>query len=640
MKNISFEKYKINFSQKWYRLSNLIVVFAILFLPFLFSCSFVQNNYSYRQENGLSVIIKNYQDFSSSNYLNNARTVSPGTCSYSEISYYTVTGQDYEGVPFQVQNITISENNGVYSGKINTISKSIWNLVLHAYNSNDEEMLRGYATVDTNAYDTVAFTLSTDGVSTQGSYSLHFKYANSTVFTDMVGQISIYLKNQSTSEELAVASLVKGSSSTNDLLYNWISEDGYLLSSQGIDAGTYLLKVFFYQSIAEGDSQQIGFYSDILDIQPGRETAKTITISDIIARKPNAAPSNVKVYRMDSSLNSEYYNAVIRWQDNSTNEEFFKIKFRRYDTDSKTLLLEKTIDKRNYSSLSYITDGIGYVGGALHYGSSEYILRLKTGELYDIEMCSSNSYGDSAYVSRVSSATVYDSDYGKLTGFSASSDPSEEPQLRVNTLSIVYNLCGGKWQVSAGVAYSEPQIEYKIYDGSTIYLTTPKTITDPDNLYFTTQTQWPVSYYSVPSEPWQKWVYQSAGTEVSYFSVPMNVNVNAVYSVSQSIDELYFDNSVISITYGSGTNAVNANLPVNSQVTVTVDRTSLPNSRFTSFDFYVNGVSQEVKSVASTENSISYIFTVPFKGSYKVQVSGCYNEQYFFSQEFTFKVSS
>ena len=189
------EKYNIIISQKKNGKPCFVAMLALLFLFCFFSCTFISPNVSIPSEDGLSVIIENFESISSSYNLVNSRTISPGTCSYNDISYYTVTGEDFDGLPLGIRNITITEDNGVYSGTINTISKNVWSLVLHAYNSNDQEMLRGYATVDTRSFDTVSFVLSTDNVNTKGSYSLNLKYANSTVFSEMVNQINISLRN-------------------------------------------------------------------------------------------------------------------------------------------------------------------------------------------------------------------------------------------------------------------------------------------------------------------------------------------------------------------------------------------------------------------------------------------------------------
>lgn len=583
-------------------------------------------------EDGLSVIISNY-----------ARTIAPSTYNIDDIASYKIYGEDYQG---NIYSSDISITNG--TGKITGLAPTVWNFTLHAYSdaSATNEVLCGYASVDTRSVSTVSFVLSSENVSGEGSCSITFKYDSNAAdtFSDMVNEIHAYLCNPNTGEILKEIVAV---SSESDLA-KWTSQ-GYTAAISSISSGFYTLYVKFYQ-IVNASAVQIGLWTETVDIEPGRNFSQELNIPDIIARKP-AAPENLTAYRIDSSLNKDSYNIVIRWDDCSDNEEHFVIKLREYSsvTDS-TGSPVKTLDNTNFSSVSYENDGVGYVSGSLFYSSEEYVIKVPTGKLFDIEVYAENSFGKSDSVKRSTSENLTDETYGSLTGFNTS---AAAPFKHITTTALTYNLQNGTLLTSKSAAYSgQSYIEYKILDSTEISLLAPADIADTSDNAFESQTQWPVAYYHYLKNGWKKWVSSPASeSAVTKITTAENATFYAVYDINEEVEVSEFDSDALYITYGngaaqsvygSGTDAKTADyISSGSYITITVDRAAAPNSQFTRLNFLVNGVSQNSVNVDSdsTETLITYTFAMPFKGTYTVQVCGGYNETWYYSKEFSLKIN-
>ena len=281
-----------------------------------------------QSSSGLSLIITNYSQNSDS-----SRAISPGTFAPGNVKKYIIEGEDLDGEKLQPKVITINPDG---TGEIGKLKNSVWSFILHAYSdeAGTNEVLCGYSSVDSRYITVVSFVLSSEGVNVDGTYDISLKYkasANDAVtFADAVKEVSVSLCNPQTLEPVSDFPKTMRDSTK---LEKWTSSDGYNLSGS-LPAGYYYLLVTFrgtdpnnYPNLCD-----IGFYSDFIDIQPGRETSvsEPIEISGVLYQKPSA-PDNLKVYRVEDSLNQDYYNAVLTWEDNSVNEEYFKINVYQYD---------------------------------------------------------------------------------------------------------------------------------------------------------------------------------------------------------------------------------------------------------------------------------------------------------------------
>jgi|GEM_PF-3820101 len=628
--------------------------FVIAFAEMLFSCSSALED-SYYSKNSkdspLSVIINNYDFYNSCSVAanDNARLIiAPSTYSISGISKFLIEGMDTTNPSNTIsQEISINSSG---EGTISDITKSFWIFTLHAYSDSDmtNEVLKGSASVDTSQYASVAFTLSSEGLTTPGSCEIALDYDSNyaSFFDDMVGEIHINLCKAITLEivkELAVIT-------TETDLDSFIDGSGYLIEESTIAPGAYIMTMYFYQ-IANSTASKIGFFSAGFIVEPGRCTTQTVTIPHIIATIPDA-PENLVVYRDDSTLTADSYNAVVRWDDVSNNEEYFQLVIREYDSDSattgtRTILNASTTDYSNfYSSKTFSVDGVGYVSGNLFYSSEEIVVKLATGKLYDFEIYAVNTYGSSAACIRSESSDIAeDAAFGSMTGFAEPGDSN--PYMRVNTFTLSYALENGKLITSLGNAFTgQTYIEYKIYTGTATSLMLPATIVDPDDSSFSAQGGWPVCYYGSLSQGWTKWVKNGSSAAVTSVSSFTNQTFYAEYDIELS-PAIYFDDSAMYVTYGSTANsslygtgtALSSGGSVSTgYVTITIDRNSSPNSVFTRYDFYVNGSQVSYNTDVGSNTLVSYTIPFLFNGTFTLQVSGSYNEQYFYSKEFSLTV--
>lgn len=628
-----------------------------------FSCTSPLNG-TVQAKSGVSIIVTNYNQNPDS-----SRTIAPNTFNFSNIAKFKIEGEDLDGEKIPLQLIDIDENG---NGEIGELKNSVWSFILHAYSDSSaaNEVLCGYASVDTKHTSTVSFVLSSEGVVADGTYSFNLKYvasANDTVsFASAVSQISVSLCNPQTYEPIAG---YPKTISDSENIAKWTSSSGYPVSGT-VSAGYYYLLVKFFARNTSNTLTQIGIYSDFVDVQPGRATTVTdpIEISGILYQKP-AAPANLKVYRIDNSLNAEYYTAALTWEDNSVNEESFVINCYQYDSaeTSSANALPLQIDTSSYTSISLARDGLGYVDGSVLAGSEFYVVKLKTGYLYDFEIYAENSMGASAVCSRVATSDYTPDDvndplysYGALSGFGVS---STNPYLRVNTFNISYNLKGGTYRDPLGNAmHNYTRMDYYIYTGSVITLFEPEDINatakasgDVNDL--TVSDSFPIIYFGAPNRYWTNWIdtYGTTVTETPSAATAAfkNYTVYAVYSSTQIDSVSSLDSSGLKLSFdssdypspGEGNNITDGSILAVSSVkyvTFALDITDTPNSSFTQFDFYVNGIVQSddvLPSSAITVSGKKYIvfqFQPTLKGSYILQVAGLYGTATYFSQELSF----
>ena len=252
--------------------------------------------------------------------LEHSRTLAPSSSVKSEISLYKITGEDKDGFTYVTpSDFTISDSG---TATISDISKSIWNLVLHAYNSENKEILRAYAVADTrNSAVDVDFVLSSlplieEGTFT-GSLSAKFYYPNTSDFEE-VKQVDFYMRDRTTGAKKYYSNVTTANSSFADFTD---STKGYEFTNT-FNAGYYCLVMEF----CNASGTIIGVYSELVDIQPNRATTTgIITVPDVLKKKPDA-PENVYVFAERDSRTADSYNAVITWKDNAVNEESYVIR--------------------------------------------------------------------------------------------------------------------------------------------------------------------------------------------------------------------------------------------------------------------------------------------------------------------------
>ena len=621
MKRIYKAKEQLNSFSCVSHVAKSVMLFALLCI--LSSCLQPLNGSFYSKTEEPRIYIQVDKDFSS------ARTILPDSLTYSSISSFKVTGEDKDGENYTSPPGFRLNDDG--TGTISDISQSIWNLILHAYNDSNEEILRGYATADTrHSAVTVDFVLSSAPLkeieAAKGGLDLKLKYSDANAF-ETVNQIYFHLDDRLTGEErYSLGTITRGTDA--DAFTSWISSDGYELdkSTFNYTAGYYNFVVDFYTN--NPSHIKIGTYSDIILIEPNRVTAPSlITLKKILYTKPDV-PTNVKVWRDDSSMTSEFYNVIITWDDNSDNEEYYSIKVCEYADGSDSVSHSFYIDNKN--ATSFIEENAKWVDGNLFASSNRYVLKLRTGMLFDFFVASANSVattgvnGNASYVAREASSS-YSSNGKDYTGFAAPGVTS-----RVNTFAVRYNYGTDAYTFtvdsSENVTYTKApsaNIAYYIYDGSEQSLGNASNYCNGQN----------------KDDVWQKWYIPTSTfvpyqTEISTYREFDNISVTAYYSLSSagSSELTNLNPSSATVTYNSidrtGSSSLSIPAQAGENVTISVDTST---SYFEQIEFHIIDDSgfDKIKIINVDETlhkaTLSFVLS-DLSSSYTIKAAGRKNE--------------
>ncbi len=494
-----------------------------------------------------------------------SRTILPDVLTTADIDYYTLSGKSqYSNFENEVIKGTDATNLAGSTGYVRNFTSTYWHLTIRAYKkvgatedpTADTLMLMGTADIDlsTSTETTLSFSLSSYKVTTNGSYDLLLDYKTPAEWSTTNYSFKYGLYNIQTGEIVVTGSTAEESSPTTsaglatavatDPAGTWTAADGTTkytggqnvtnISASGIAPGSYTFGVTFYNSTTTyDDSTEIGYFSDVILIEPGQTTKKVVTIGAILGTVP-AAPTNLGVQRIKGSEADGYYNARFYWTDNSSNEKYFKLVIKEYNstatdavgyTPSSPLATtgdEDTIKKGlvlDYKVFKETTGDIRYEEGSLFAGSTELILRLPTGRLFDAEIFAVNNLGESDSDTNVTgnqgckrvdatsatttlsaanptastpvlvgqTATGVTSLVGKtvegykitntVTGEVTTVDANgastatadKDVAVRVNLVQISYNLNGGTLKVGGQAQTVKTYVDYAVYDLDTTY---------------------------------------------------------------------------------------------------------------------------------------------------------------------------
>lgn len=493
----------------------------------------------------IAVIITNVD---SARYLAPAAlTTGTATDPNTEISYYTLVGESLEGTVYAYKATSTTAANATASPKVPAIAEGDnkilpatllgtggdvftlkdmpiddWTFTLTACDVDGNALLKGTSVcqLKSAAVTTVAFTLSSVDVASKGGYNITLKYNND----DGSWKTNNYNFTYGLYDTVTGA-LAEGTSTKN---IEKTTADAIVVTTTGGGAGTTATSggltinpgsYVFGITILDENAKKLAYVSDIILIEPGRTTTGTIEIKEAIATAP-AAPKDLIAQRITTLENGDSYVVRFRWTDASNNESQFKFVLKEFtgtaptdtwkqyvagtvasgDTAIKESLDATLEDKSatpytipndikvyTWDSVQTLNSGaIRYVGGSLYAGSTELVLRLPTGHLYDAQIYAVNDIGwsdacvrvASASVTALSSATTTSETTTKVAAISGkvpagygitNTVNSEEVPARINLTRISYNLDGGQLKLSGtDAAISNPTyVEYKVYNLNT-----------------------------------------------------------------------------------------------------------------------------------------------------------------------------
>jgi hypothetical protein len=355
----------------------------------------------------------------------------------------------------------------------------------------------GYANVDTRTTSSIKFVISSDGLTGESVVTLTVKYDGLTTAdpkgswdTDDVDAvkngtygtytISASIQNRATGAALA--------SSTSPVTATDFFGSGAAYSAT-VQAGTYN----FVVSFANATSGKTYEYSDTIIVLANNPFSQTVLVPDVIETAPKA-PENFKVgYIEPDSVKDGEYNAVLHWDDVSTNEKYFRIEIWDLpDTapeitaaiDDKTKWGTEisgitTTNLKEYEQDFYGNINKGWVSGSLLKNNKNVVLKLSLGHKYIMRIAALNDAVDKttanyAYATYdlgaaasnaddyTSTDTAYDNGtvYSPLPFYLADKNETEANAYKKNTTvanfanlyRLTYHLNGGTLTLDSNVA--------------------------------------------------------------------------------------------------------------------------------------------------------------------------------------------
>lgn len=450
---------------------------------------------------------------------------------------------------------------------VNTIELTYdrWDLTLKAVKTisgNPVIVLRGSITKDLSNgnVSNLEFILSTKNLSGTGSADLKFKYYDK---EDKVIKIKAGIYNLITGLPIVteVEYNPKDSSAAADVKVTAFADHYYAFNYKKLSVpnGQYTFKITFYAD-DNGTERSCGVWSDLIRIDVGNVTdtlhttntvdeENRIVIPDIIAKGPDAAPDNLKVWYIEGSetINNgiHYYNALVTWEDKSSNEECFNLKIVDLgdpadDTDDIVVY-----SKDNPDAPAFIDSDV-HVAGSLLAGNEGVIVKLPTGHLYEFYVQAANWIGTnptSDFVARLASSdlaagatgtdallntSLYDW-YDTAASYKGYAAPASQ---HVNRVAFTYNLgAGGQLTLASDNAQTGgAYIQYDTYAGSALPLMTIYEVASPQVNYPTLVKD------NHPFVSWKKdYVDGPVITETDWHDVNAFANYNLAYSISYII---------------------------------------------------------------------------------------------------------
>ena len=408
-----------------------------------------------------------------------------------------------------------------------------WELTLTAYKDRDctSAVLKGYGTGDlTNGASEISFELKPYDIDTVGTLNLGGTYIDS---EGTVKKYRMALIDYETGEELTTPAADVGTASP--FAFGPFND---------IDPGTYLFEIRFYNGEEIASAKQIGYYSDLVIVDPGNTTENTnIAIGDIIMKKPSS-PTNLKAFRVENSDKGDYYNVKLTWDDNSSNEENFVLTIREYDSTGAEIDSDAVTDgTQPYAVLGddFWTSNVR-VSGSLLPSNEECVIKLPTGRLFEIEIAAENAVGLSDSDDAIDGdqpCTRVDASGDTLAGHEGYNVTN-----KIARTKITYNLNGGTLKFASDT-HNGTYTEYKTYEGGNINLITPDTTGDPD---YTPTDDAPSLIKN--NQPFQKWVAAAgegtrAGVDgddatkviatIGFANLVVTANYNATYIINYTI---------------------------------------------------------------------------------------------------------
>lgn len=498
-------------------------------------------------------------------------------------------------------NLTAALNSG--SANV-TLSASIWYLTLSAYKgtgANEKLVLQGRKRIDIkNGVPSVpvTFSLSAEGLTTQGGVKLELKFASG-VDTADVASAKAMLYDISTGVCIDSQNATFATGTKN-----------FTYEKDALNPGRYSFAVEYYNA----DDIKIGVWGDVVAVAPGRTTDKTgdnaLSVPDVLAKRPDA-PTAFHAYRVnDSETDDGYYNVLFTWTRGARkNEENFILTINQYADAAATsptvykifgIESDAANNKYNFFECS------DRVAGRLNATEESCIVRLPTGILFDATIQAENFVG---YSDSSTTEAGYQPTGRTEASAAASGNLPEGDEMpantafgteKINRAKIVFNLNGGAYQITGQAPVTGSVVKYDSYSGTAASLS---------SLFDAT-----ASNLLNGIRPFQGWLTATAGgtavTEYTYENLTVYANYDEV--------SLGIGYEVAVENWGTITVTASAEAPGSSGTvtwdadnkTLVIDATSNPNITFSVSDTGVTEIGYNIDNgdFGATDSGSSIVF--------------------------------
>lgn len=496
--------------------------------------------------------------------MNGARTILPVAFTGDGLTF-KISGVSHRGEVLNESDQVLSWTAG--KAEI-TLSFARWTLTLKAYDADGDLVLSDTTFVDlTRGASEIKFIMLPDAsTGTKGNVSITGTYIN-------------YQNTQVVPAVNNVKTIKAGLYRKDDVLYNdpvyeftdvtGAAVDGtinYVTAAKSIDAGNYN----FIMSFLDENDDEIGFYSELVIVDPGNTSIKVFSDLNVINQTPEP-PEELKAWYVEGSAGNGFYNVKLTWKDKSSNEKFFNLIVTEY-TDNTTVAGQYADVNANIVS----NDSL-YVSGSLASSSEECVIRLPLGRMFDVKLCAVG-VGSSIFCEREAAA----SETG-FTGYEAADE-------RITLTQVIHDLAGGSLSLSGTPFTGASYTTYQIYK-----TTSPVTLLDIDGttnvlVKVDGTVHHPFVEWQMYDESTRKWVTAAVNTF-------KNISVKAFYNLNYVISYVIpgytdLDPSWVTCTYGTGnTNCLNGVVDARGTaktITVSVNNDASHDVVFDEFEYRLN----------------------------------------------------
>lgn len=408
---------------------------------------------------------------------------------------YYLTGTSVTGKKFNAgKHKLLSGDNAVTSGTFKyELDATVWDLTVFCVETGSAEttvaaysqaeilanaLLIGYANVDlSSGAGTAAFKLSPDGLTQKGNVKLTIMLKDNSSADAWATNLSTEY-GSGAKAVMEIRNLIKGDIKATATPA--FTSGSATFNPGAVDPGTYNFAVTFYN----GTGAEIGEWSDVLVVMPGRNTEKTVYIPNIVGTKPVPPANLTAVYYKDSEDDTRlgFYKVHFQWENTPVNEKYYELQIIPLsDTEATGAMPGTVADNARImytenpkiavsANDKFFISAEERCDGSLLANNTDCTLYLELGKKYQARIRAKNAVGESAWTNLVlttgttTDTGTYATDKITISGVSDSNiqyfASAATADKCINRYRVTYKLNGGRYKTSSTATKSSDKVEY------------------------------------------------------------------------------------------------------------------------------------------------------------------------------------